>query len=100
LYINDVEVSIKYTGGTDFTQTADYEKNWHIAYLDEYIKQAAEGKFKYRNYATVKLSLGFTPNVGAFAENQFRNNLYIAYSFGKKQNLPQKVLDFGLEAHF
>ena len=100
LYINDVEVSIKYTGGTDFTQTADYEKNWHIAYLDEYIKQAAEGKFKYRDYATVKLSLGFTPNVGAFAENQFRNNLYIAYSFGKKQNLPQKVLDFGLEAHF
>lgn len=100
LYINDVTLTIKYTGGADFPDSDDYDKNWHIAYLDKYVKQAADGKFKYHDYATVKLSLGFTPNVGGFADTQFRNNLYISYTFGKKQNLPQKILDFGLEARF
>lgn len=100
LFINDVIITLKYNGGTDFAETSDYDKNWHIAYLNKYVKQAADGTLKYRDYATIKLSLGFTPNVGGFADTQFRNNIYLSYSFGKKQNLPQKILDFGLEARF
>lgn len=100
LYINDISLILKYNFGSDFADSADYNVNWHIAYLNKYIKQAAEGKLKYRDYATIKASLGFTPNVGAFADSQFRNNLYISWSFGKKANLPASVFDFGLEAKF
>ena len=100
LYINAVTLTLKYTGGTDFADSSDYDKNWHIAYLDKYVKQAADGTLKYRDYATIKLGLSFTPNIGGFADSQFRNNLYLSWSFGKKQNLPQNVLGFGLEAKF
>ena len=100
LYINAATITLKYSGGTDFAEASDYDKDWHIAYLDKYVKQTTDGTLKYRDYATIKLCLSFTPNIGGFADSQFRNNLYISYSFGKKQNLPQNVLDFGLEAKF
>ena len=100
LFINDVIVTLKYTGGFDFANATDYAKNWHIAYIQKYAKQAFDGELDYRDYATVKVSVGFTPNVGIFANSQFRNNFYVSYTFGAAQNLPQKVFNLGLEAKF
>ncbi|MBR5400178.1 MAG: hypothetical protein IK102_00075 [Treponema sp.] len=100
LFINDVILTLRYMGGFDFADIADYDVNWHIAYLDKYVRQIADGTIKYRDYATIKLTLGFTPNVGGFADTQFRYNFFLSYSFGKKENLPQKLFDLGLEAKF
>ena len=100
LYINDVIVTLQYTGGLDYADSQDYGVNWHLVHIDKYAKQAVKGELKFRDYGTVKVSLGFTPNVGIFATNQFRNNFYLSYSFGKKENLPRQVFNVGLEAHF
>ena len=100
LFVNDIIVTLKYTGGFDYADTAESGKDWHIAELSKYVSQAAAGELKYRDYGTVKVSVGFTPNVGTFANSQFRNNFYLSCSFGKKENLPEQVFNFGFEAQF
>ena len=100
LFINDVIVTLKYTGGFDYADSTESGKDWHIAELSKYILQAAARELKYRDYGTVKVSVGFTPNVGTFANSQFRNNFYLSYSFGEKANLPEELFSFGFEAQF
>ena len=68
--------------------------------VGKYVNQALQGQLDYRDYATVKFSLGFTPNIGSFANNQYRNNFYFSYSFGKRRNLPSQIWSLGLEARF
>ena len=100
LYINDVILTLSYTGSCDYADSSDIGKSWHIARIKEYAGQLADNKLNYKDYMTLKLSLGFTPNVGAFADTRFRNNFYLAWSFGQKQNLPEKTFTLGLEASF
>ena len=70
---------------------------WQLQY--DYNNQYDED-YIYTDYATLKISLGVTPNVGTFANPNARFDLYLSYHFGKKQNLPEKVLEFGFDAKF
>ncbi len=100
LFLNDIILTINYIGGIDYETSADYSTNWHIAHTSEYIDQIKTGKLNYQDYATIKLTLGFTPNIGAFANSNFRYNLYLSYAFGKSQNLPEKLFNVGFEGKF
>lgn len=100
LFINDVLLTLQYSGGFNYSDPEDCARNWHLAYIGKYVNQALQGQLDYRDYATVKLSLGFTPNIGSFANNQYRNNFYFSYSFGKSRNLPSQIWSLGLEARF
>lgn len=100
LFINDLILTAGYTSGFDYLTNKDYETDWHFVYAGKYLNQIKDGTIKYRDYYTVKVSLGFTPNIGSFANSQMRNNFYMCYHLGKKANLPEKVFEIGLEAKF
>ena len=100
IYANDVIVTLGYTGGFDYQSTQEYNTNWHFLRTQEYVKLIKDHTIEYKDYLTVKLSLGFTPNIGAFANPQARFNLYGCVRFGKKGNVPDPVFDYGFEAKF
>ena len=99
-YMNDVILTLQYIGGFDYASSEDYSRDWHFLYAADYLEQLKSGSLYYKDYAIIKISLGFTPNIGAFANPQLRNNLYCSWTFGKKQNLPQNIFNIGLEAKF
>ena len=99
-YLNDIILSLSYTGGFDYASSEELDTNWHFLYAGEYFNQIKSGTLEYKDFAVIKLSLGFTPNIGIFANPQLRNNLYISCAFGKKQNLPESIVNFGFEAKF
>ena len=100
LFANDIILTFGYTGGYDYQSTQDYERNWHFLYTPEYFGLIKNKTIPYKDYFTLKLTLGFTPNIGSFANNQARMNLYVSANLGKKENRPQKIVDFGLESKF
>ncbi len=100
LYLNDLILTLDYTGYVNVWDQSGSGKSFHIFYLDKYYSLMKNGKMNYIDYATAKLSIGFTPNIGSFASSAVRNNFYLSYSFGKKENLPKKVFNLGLEAKF
>ena len=55
---------------------------------------------KYKDYYNLKLSLGFTPNIGSFANPQAKMNFYVCVNLGKKENRPEQIVNCGLEAKF
>ena len=100
LFTNDVIVTFGYTGGFDYFDSKDIDTDWHFLKTPKYVDLIKKQKIPYTDYYTIKLTLGFTPNIGSFANNQARMNLYACYNFGKKEDLPEKVFEFGLEARF
>ena len=100
IYANDVVLTLGYTGGFDYLSTQDYKRNWHLLYVTEYVDYIKNKSIDYKDYYTLKLSLGFTPNIGSFANPQARSNLYACLHLGKKANRPDKIFDFGFEAKF
>ena len=100
LFLNDIILTLDYIGGYDYASSDDYSQNWHIRYSADYFNQIKSGALSYKDYALVKLSLGFTPNIGAFANPNNRMNFYLSYAFGKKQNLPEKLFNLGFEGKF
>ena len=99
-YLNDIILSLAYTGGFDYASSEELDTTWHFLYAGEYFNQIKSGTLEYKDFAVIKLSLGFTPNIGIFANPKLRNNLYISCAFGKKQNLPESIVNFGFEAKF
>ena len=100
LFLNDIILTLNYIGGYDYASSDDYSQNWHIRYSADYFNQIKSGDLSSKDYALVKLSLGFTPNIGAFANPNNRMNFYLSYAFGKKQNLPEKLFNLGFEGKF
>ena len=100
LFINALTVSLQYTGALDFPNIDTYSTNWHFLLLPSYIDELKNNKFKYKDYASLKLKLGFTPNIGTFANSNARFNLYCAWNFGKEENLPADIISFGFEGKF
>ena len=100
IYANDVIVTLGYTGGFDYLTTKDFDTDWHFLKTPEYLKLIKDGTIEYKDYFTVKLSVGLTPNIGSFANPQARFNLYSCFRFGKKNNVPNQFYEFGFEAKF
>ncbi|MBO4629361.1 MAG: hypothetical protein J5687_05360 [Treponema sp.] len=100
LFANDIILTFGYTGGYDYQSTQDYERDWHFLHTAEYFGLIKNQTIPYKDYYTVKLSLGFTPNIGSFANSQARMNFYVCANLGKKENRPEKVVNCGLEAKF
>ena len=100
IFTNDVILTFGYTGGYDYLSTQDYERNWHFLYVEEYLNLIKNQKIKYKDFYTLKLSLGFTPNIGSFANSQTRMNFYVCVNLGKEENRPEKIVNCGLEAKF
>lgn len=100
LFLNDILLTFGYTGGFDYMSTVDYERNWHFLYTADYIEQIKNQTIPYKDYMNLKLLLGFTPNIGSFANPQARFNFALSAYFGKKANLPKKIIDFTFEAKF
>ena len=100
LFANDIILTFGYTGGYDYQSTQDYEHDWHFLHTAEYVGLIKNQTIPYKDYYTVKLSLGFTPNIGSFANSQARMNFYVCANLGKKENRPEKVVNCGLEAKF
>ena len=100
LFVNSVALSLVYTSSLGFPQLDGNVSNWRFLRMPQYISEFQQKDYIYTDYATLKLSLGVTPNVGTFANPNARFDLYLSYHFGKKQNLPEKVLEFGFDAKF
>ena len=100
LFLNDVLLTFGYTGGFDYLTSQEFERNWHFLHAQDYINQIKNQAIPYRDYMTIKLLLGFTPNIGAFANPQVRLNFYVCANIGKKENRPDKIVDVGFEAKF
>ena len=100
LFLNDVILTISYTGGFDYANATEAAQNWHLTHADTYLTQIKSGDLAYKQYAKLKLSLGFTPNIGTFANSANRTNLYVSFAFGPKESLPEKLFDFGFEGKF
>lgn len=100
LFVNSVALSLVYTSSLGFPQLDGNVSNWRFLRIPQYISEFQQKDYIYTDYATLKLSLGVTPNVGTFANPNARFDLYLSYHFGKKQNLPEKVLEFGFDAKF
>ena len=100
LFLNDVILSINYIGGFDYANASDANQSWHMTHADVYLDQIKSGEVAYKQYAKLKLSLGFTPNIGIYANSAYRNNLYVSFAFGPKQHLPGKLFNIGFEGKF
>ena len=100
LFLNDVILSINYIGGFDYANASDANQSWHMTHADVYLDQIKSGEVAYKQYAKLKLSLGFTPNIGTYANSAYRNNLYVSFAFGPKQHLPEKLFNIGFEGKF
>ena len=100
IFVNDVILTISYTGGFDYVNATEAAQNWHLTNADTYLDQIKSGDLTYKQYAKLKLSLGFTPNIGTYANSAYRNNVYISFAFGPKQHLPEKLFNFGFEGKF
>ena len=66
LYANDIVLTLGYTGGFDYLSAQDAQRNWHLLYVTEYMDDIKNKSIDYKDYFTLKLSLGFTPNIGSF----------------------------------
>lgn len=100
LFLNDVILTISYTGGFDYVNATEAAQNWHLTNADTYLDQIKSGDLTYKQYAKLKLSLGFTPNIGTYANSAYRNNLYVSFAFGPKQHLPENLFNIGFEGKF
>jgi hypothetical protein len=100
IFVNDVILTISYTGGFDYINATEAAQNWHLTNADTYLDQIKSGDLTYKQYAKLKLSLGFTPNIGTYANSAYRNNVYLSFAFGPKQHLPEKLFNFGFEGKF
>ena len=100
VFANDIKLSLLYTAGVTFPDLESYSVNWHILLTPLYVDLFQAGKYKYMDYATLKLSMGLTPNIGAFANNAAKFNLYCSLHFGNPQNLPSQIFNFGIEGNF
>lgn len=68
--------------------------NLALRYNGEYVENT------WIDYFTLRLNLEFTPNMGTFANERLKNTFFILFNFGKSQNLPQKIINVGLEMNF
>ena len=100
LFVNSVALSLMYTCDLGFPQLDGTVTSWRFLMLPQYVAEFRKKNYIYTDYASLKLTLGLTPNIGTFANPNARFDLYLSYNFGKKQNLPQKILDFGIQARF
>ena len=100
LFANDIILTFGYTGGYDYLSVNDSRRNWHFRYTSEYLNLIKNHTIKYKDYYNLKLTFGFTPNIGSFANPQAKMNFYVCANFGKKENRPEKIVDCGLEAKF
>lgn len=100
LFFNDILLTLGYTGGFDYASVKEYEENWHFLYTDDYIRQIKNHELLYKDYITLKLLIGFTPNIGSFANPDARFNLCFSFNFGKKESLPVDLFTVGFEAKF
>ena len=87
-------------GGFDYGNATEASQSWHLTHADSYLDQIKSGDLTYKQYAKLKLSLGFTPNIGTYANSVYRNNLYVSFAFGPKQHRPEKLFNFGFEGKF
>ena len=100
LFANDIILTFGYTGGYDYLSVNDSRRNWHFRYTSEYLNLIKNHTIKYKDYYNLKLSLGFTPNIGSFANPQAKMNFYVCVNLGKKENRPEQIVNCGLEAKF
>ena len=100
LFLNDVILTFGYEGGIQNEGSESFKTSWRFLYTKEYLEQLKSGRLVYKDYAFIKLSLGFTPNIGAFANPSARFNYFVSCAFGKKENLPENIFSWGLEAKF
>lgn len=99
IYSNDISLIFSYNGGYSYSEQ-EYSKNWHFTRLNDYAKNFASYKDFYSDYASLKLSLGITPNIGSVANNQLKTNLYAVMNFGQYERLKLPLFDFGFETSF
>lgn len=100
LFANDIMLTFAYTGGFAYQSVSELNKDWHFLYTKKYLDLIKNHSIDYKDYYTLKLQLDFTPNIGYFANPQMKTSLYAAFNFGKKENLPDPVFSFGLQANF
>ena len=95
LFIDDIALSVLYTGGYKYGEQIPYNQNWHIVQLPKYISKF--NKLNYGDYGTIKFSMNLSPNFGIFANSSFKLNFFALYNFGPSKNLPSKQIDIGLD---
>ncbi len=99
MYCNNLRLSVGchagYTAGDDYATTC-----WKILSTGKYIQDVMNGSSVYSGNVYVKITFGWTPNIGGAASSSNRNNLYLELPVCSFNDDSILVPGFGVELEF